>query len=70
VDLFCGLVVRVSDCRKKMYCVSCEVRTEYIYVMKKIVDLLCGLVVRAPGYRSRGLVSIPGAATFSEKQWV
>jgi hypothetical protein len=27
-------------------------------------------VVRVPGYRSRGQGSIPGAATFSEKQWV
>jgi hypothetical protein len=29
--------------------------------------LLCGLVVRVPGYRSRGLGSIPGATRFSEK---
>jgi hypothetical protein len=33
-------------------------------------DCLCGLVVRIPGYRSRGLGSIPGATTFSEKYWV
>jgi hypothetical protein len=32
-----------------------------------IVDHLCGLVVRVPGYRSRGLGSIPGVTTFSEK---
>jgi hypothetical protein len=31
---------------------------------------LCDLVVRVPGYRSRGLGSIPGATRFSEKQWV
>jgi hypothetical protein len=37
-----------------MYCVSCEVRTEFIYVMYKKVDHLCHLVVRVPGYRSRG----------------
>jgi hypothetical protein len=37
-----------------MCCVSCEVWTEFIYVMQKKVDLLCGLVVRVPGYRSRG----------------
>jgi hypothetical protein len=33
-----------------MYCVSCEVRTEFIYVMHKKVDRLCGLEVRVPGY--------------------
>jgi hypothetical protein len=25
-------VVRVPGCRTEMYCVSCEVRTEFIYV--------------------------------------
>jgi hypothetical protein len=35
-----------------MYCVSCEVRTEFIYVMYKKVDPVCGLVVRVPGYRT------------------
>jgi hypothetical protein len=35
-----------------MYCVSCEVRTEFVYVMQKKVDRLCGLVVRVPGYRT------------------
>jgi hypothetical protein len=29
----CGPVVRVPGYRKYMYCVSCEVRTEFIYVM-------------------------------------
>jgi hypothetical protein len=33
-------------------CASCEVRTEFIYVMQKKVDRLCGLVVRVPGYRT------------------
>jgi hypothetical protein len=33
VDLLCGLVVRVPDYRPEMYCDSCEVRTEFIYVM-------------------------------------
>jgi hypothetical protein len=28
------------------------------------MDRLCGLVVRVPGYRSRGLGSIPGATRF------
>jgi hypothetical protein len=37
-----------------MYCVSCEVRTEFIYIMWKKVDRFCGLVVRVPGYISRG----------------
>jgi hypothetical protein len=70
VDRLCGLVVRVPGCRKKMYCASCEVRTEFIYVMQKKVDRLCGLVVRVPGYRSKGPGSIPGATRFSEKYWV
>jgi hypothetical protein len=34
-----------------MYCVSCEVRTKFMYVTKKKVDRTCGLVVRVPGYR-------------------
>jgi hypothetical protein len=29
----CGLVVRVLGFRTEMSCVSCEVRTEFIYVM-------------------------------------
>jgi hypothetical protein len=45
-----GLVVRVHGCKKMMYCVSCEVRTEFIYVILKKVDRLYGLVVRVPGY--------------------
>jgi hypothetical protein len=45
-------MVRVPDYRKEMCCVSCEVRTEFIYVMKKKVDRLCGLVVTVPGYRT------------------
>jgi hypothetical protein len=30
VDRLCGLVVRVSGYRTEMYCVSCDVRTEFI----------------------------------------
>jgi hypothetical protein len=33
VDRLCGLVVRVPGYRTEMYCVSCEVRTEFMYVM-------------------------------------
>jgi hypothetical protein len=44
VDRLCGLLVRVPGYRTEMY-VSCEVRTEFIYVMYKKVDRLCGLVV-------------------------
>jgi hypothetical protein len=51
----------------EMCCVSCEVRTEFINVIKKKVDHLCDLVVRVPGYRSRGPGSIPGASRVSEK---
>jgi hypothetical protein len=32
VDRLCGLVVRVPGYRTEMYCVSCEVRTKFIYV--------------------------------------
>jgi hypothetical protein len=32
-DRLCGLVVRVSGYTTEMYCVSCEVRTEFMYVM-------------------------------------
>jgi hypothetical protein len=62
-------VVRVPGYRTEMYFASCEVRTEciYSYVMYKKVNLLCGIVVRVPGYRSRGLGSIPGGTKFSEK---
>jgi hypothetical protein len=50
LDRLCGLVVRVPGYRTEMYCATCEVRTEFIYVMEKKVDRLCGLVVRVPGY--------------------
>jgi hypothetical protein len=32
-DHLCGLVVRVRGYRTEMYCASCEVRTEFLYVM-------------------------------------
>jgi hypothetical protein len=32
-DRLCGLVVRVPGFITEMYCVFCEVRTEFIYVM-------------------------------------
>jgi hypothetical protein len=32
-DHLCGLVVRVPGYTTEMYCDSCEVRTEFIYVM-------------------------------------
>jgi hypothetical protein len=44
------LMVRVPGYTTELYCVSCEVQTEFIYVMKKKVDRLCGLEVRVPGY--------------------
>jgi hypothetical protein len=43
-------VVRVPGYTTEMYCVSCEVRTEFIYVMYKKVDRHCDLVARVPGY--------------------
>jgi hypothetical protein len=51
-DSLCGLVVRVPGYRTEIYCVSCQVRTEFMYVMWMKVDRLCGLVVRVPGYRT------------------
>jgi hypothetical protein len=52
VDRLCGLVVRVPWLQNGDVLVSCEVRTEIIYVMQKKVDRLCDLVVRVPGYRT------------------
>jgi hypothetical protein len=46
----CGLVVRFPGYGMEMNCISCEVRTEFIYVMQKKVDRLYGLVVRVPAY--------------------
>jgi hypothetical protein len=66
-DHLCGLVVRVSDYTMEMYFASCEVRTEFIYVMRKKVDLLCGVIVSVPGYRLRGPGSISSATRFSDK---
>jgi hypothetical protein len=65
--IFCGHVVIVTGYTTEMYHVSCEVRTEFIYVMWKKVDRLCGLVVRVPHYRSRDPGSILSATIFSEK---
>jgi hypothetical protein len=67
VDNLCGLVVRVPGYRMEMYCVSREVRAEFIYVMQNKVDRLCGVVVIVPGYKFRGPGSIRGATSFSEK---
>jgi hypothetical protein len=64
VDRLCGLVVRVPGHTTEMYSVSCEVRTEFIYVMQTKVHRLCGIVVSVPGYRSRDPGSIPGATRF------
>jgi hypothetical protein len=51
--------VSVPGYRTEINCVSCEVRTDSIYVMKKKVDLLCSLVVRVSGHISRCPGSIP-----------
>jgi hypothetical protein len=42
MDSFCSLVARVPGYTTEMYCVSCEVRNGFIYVMYKKVDRLCG----------------------------
>jgi hypothetical protein len=49
----CGLVVKGPGYRSEMYCVPCEVRTEFIYVMQKKADRLCGLVATDPEVRVR-----------------
>jgi hypothetical protein len=33
LDRLCGLVVRVPGYTMELYCGSCDVRTEFIYVM-------------------------------------
>jgi hypothetical protein len=53
LDRIWVLVVSVLGYRTQMHCASCEVRTEFIYVMYKKVDRLCGLVVRVPGHRTQ-----------------
>jgi hypothetical protein len=35
VDCLCGLVVRVPGYTTEMYCVSCEVRTEFIFYVEE-----------------------------------
>jgi hypothetical protein len=46
VDRLCDLVVRVPGYRSEMYCVSCEVRTEYIYIYIYIYICVCVLCRR------------------------
>jgi hypothetical protein len=49
VDRLCGLAVRVPGYTTEMCCVSCEVRTEFMFVMYKKVGRLCGRAFRVPG---------------------
>jgi hypothetical protein len=37
-DRLCGLVVRVPGYTTETYCASCDVRTEFIYVIYKKVE--------------------------------
>jgi hypothetical protein len=46
--------------------VGTEIRKHILEIFFFVIDRLCGLVVRVPGYRSKGLGSIPGATRFSE----
>jgi hypothetical protein len=57
-------MVRVPGYRTEMHYVPCEVRTEFIYFMYKIVDHHCGLLVVVPGYKSEVPRLIPGATDF------
>jgi hypothetical protein len=52
LNFFTIHVVRAPGYRVEMYCISCEIRTDFIYVMQKKVDRLLGLVVRVPDYRT------------------
>jgi hypothetical protein len=63
-------MMRVPGYRTEIYCVCCEVRTQFIYVLLKKVDRICGVVVTVSDYRSRGPGSIPDSARVSEKYWV
>jgi hypothetical protein len=67
MDCLCGLVVRVPGYGTEMYCVSCEVRTEFICYVEESGPPLW-LVVRVLGYRSGGPGSIPGTTRFSGKK--
>jgi hypothetical protein len=56
------------------YCILSITQSHFIFLNSDllrnncvVMDHLCDLVVRAPGYRSRGPGSIPGATRFSEK---
>jgi hypothetical protein len=40
------------------------------YIVQACVTASVVSLVRVPGYRSRGVGSIPGATRFSEKLWV
>jgi ribosomal protein S26 len=53
LDRLRGLAVRVPGYRTQIYCVSCEVRNEFIYVIVKgsRPPLWAG-VARVPGYRT------------------
>jgi hypothetical protein len=59
VDRLCSLVVRVPGYGTEMYCASCEVSTEFIYVMWSSGQ--------SSWLQSRESGSIPGATRFSEK---
>jgi hypothetical protein len=48
-DCLCDLVARVPGFRTEMYCVSCEVRTEFIC---HVEENRPPLVVRVPGCRT------------------
>jgi hypothetical protein len=39
VDRLCGLVARVPGYKTELYCVSCEVLTEFIYVEESRLPL-------------------------------
>jgi hypothetical protein len=63
-DRLCGLVVRVPGYITEMYCVSCEIRTEFICYVEESRPPLWSSGQRVPGYRSRGPGSILEATRF------
>jgi hypothetical protein len=62
------LQIRRSGFVFRRYQIFCEVVVLELGPLS--LDRLCGLVVSVPGYRSRGLGSIPGVNRFSEKLWI
>jgi hypothetical protein len=60
--MLCGLVVRVPGYRTEMCCASCEVRSEFIYVVLSRLPRQGGILNVSHSYRSPWPVTV--IATF------